>query len=347
MIPPPVFAHIVTWNSAKYIERCLESLLSQEGYEIGKNLTVSITDNGSKDGTPDIVARSFPMRVAVNKLSTNIGFCGGQNFGVKKFIESGVPYFLVLNPDIKLETDALSILASTLEDDSSAGFGGGKLLKASDELTPLSPPQIDSAGMILTSSLRHLDRGSGERDSGQYETQQAMFGATGAFLLLKRAFIDDMTIYDREQEEKLYEIFPELRKGNKDRVQLFDEAFFAYREDADLAWRAKGTRWRCLYVPKSRGYHKRVVRPENRDELPPDLNKHSVRNRFLLQVNNFSFSDDYFSFLPGIIVRNLMVVFGVFLKEKRSIQGLNEFIKLLPRAFSIRKENIRRRRDLQ
>lgn len=346
-IASQVFAHIVTWNSASYIEKCLESLLSQEGYEIGKNITVSVTDNASKDGTTEILARAFPMRVAVERLASNIGFCGGHNFGIRKFIDSGVPYLLILNPDVRLEKDALSLLVSAFENEERSGFGGGKLLKASDDLNPLSPPQIDSAGMILTSSLRHFDRGSGERDSGQFDKQDFVFGVTGAFALFRRDFVLDLALYDRLYDEKLFSVFPELRKGSKDRVQLFDEGFFAYREDADLAWRAKGTKWKCLYVPKSVGYHKRVVRPENRSELPSDLNRHSVRNRFLLQINNYSFIDDLLAFIPGIIIRNLLVALGVLIRERSSIQGLKEVITLFPRALSVRAENKRKKRDLR
>ena len=54
-----------------------------------------------------------------------------------------------------------------------------------------------------------------------------------------------------------------------------------YREDADVAWRAQLMGWRCIYTPLARGYHVRNVLPGNRRALPPEINMHSVKNRFL------------------------------------------------------------------
>ena len=68
--------------------------------------------------------------------------------------------------------------------------------------------------------------------------------------------------------------------------EYFDEAFFAYREDADLAWRAQWMGWRCLYVPEAQGHHVRRVLPERRAELPAEINMHSFKNRFLLRIKN-------------------------------------------------------------
>ena len=61
-----------------------------------------------------------------------------------------------------------------------------------------------------------------------------------------------------------------------------------YREDADVAWRAQLMGWRCLYVPYARGYHVRKVLPGNRRALPPEINMHSVKNRFLMRIKNIS-----------------------------------------------------------
>ena len=61
-----------------------------------------------------------------------------------------------------------------------------------------------------------------------------------------------------------------------------------YREDADVAWRAQLMGWQCLYVPYARGYHVRKVLPGNRRALPPEINMHSVKNRFLMRIKNIS-----------------------------------------------------------
>ncbi len=46
--------------------------------------------------------------------------------------------------------------------------------------------------------------------------------------------------------------------------------------------------WKCLYAPYARGYHVRKVLPGNRRALPPEINMHSVKNRFLMRIKNIS-----------------------------------------------------------
>src|SRR5207248_2021885 len=65
--------------------------------------------------------------------------------------------------------------------------------------------------------------------------------------------------------------------------EFFDEDFFAYREDADVAWRGRLFGWRALVVPDAVAYHVRSVTPERRRELSAIINMHSVKNRFLLR----------------------------------------------------------------
>ena len=97
-----------------------------------------------------------------------------------------------------------------------------------------------------------------------YEEVEEVFGATGAAVCFRRAMIDDVGI-----------------EG-----EFFDEAFFAYREDADVAWRAQILGWDCLYVPRAIGWHVRRVLPTNRRSIAASLNRHSVRNRFLMRIKN-------------------------------------------------------------
>ncbi len=66
----------------------------------------------------------------------------------------------------------------------------------------------------------------------------------------------------------------------------FDADFFLYREDADLAWRLRRLGWRALYVPSAVAYHRRRNVPERRRQMTALANLHSVKNRFLLRINN-------------------------------------------------------------
>ena len=80
-----------------------------------------------------------------------------------------------------------------------------------------------------------------------------------------------------------------------------------YREDADVAWRAQLMGWRCIYTPHARGYHVRNVLPGNRRALPPEINMHSVKNRFLMRIKNMT-PDLYRRNWLSITARDLVVV---------------------------------------
>lgn len=346
MSHPGVFVHIVTWNSAPYIGRCLDSVINQTGYLLSRNLYVHVSDNASSDGTPAIV-RDAGNDVVLTENGANFGFCCGHNEGLLRFLASPFDYFLVLNPDVRLEPGALRDLVVAAEDDSACGMTCPKLLRANESLDPVHPPVLDAAGMRLTLDLRHLDRGSERPDTGVYGDKEYVFGASGACVLMKRAFINDMLIDDGAHGKIVQSIFPALELAKRDRPQLFDEAFFAYREDADLCWRMMGTGWKCTYVPSAVGYHKRVVLPQNRSRLPAELNLHSVRNRFLLQINNYSFNEQWISFVPGVLFRNVLVILGVLLFERTSIPAFVHLVRLWRRAFFIRRQNMRRRKELR
>src|SRR4030095_12141583 len=104
---------------------------------------------------------------------------------------------------------------------------------------------LDSTGIIMLREQRHLDRGAGETDNGQYENPEDIFGPSGAAALYRRATLDDVAING----------------------QYFDEDFFAFREDADLAWRCRLLGWNSIYVPAAVALHRRRVTPERRNRL--------------------------------------------------------------------------------
>jgi GT2 family glycosyltransferase len=153
---------------------------------------------------------------------------------------------------------------------------------------------IDSTGIYFTPNMRHLDRGAEEVDHGQYDRPQYVFGPTGAAAFFRRSFIDDVSV-----------------EG-----EFFDEEFFAFREDADLAWRAQLMGWKCLYVPTAVAWHVRRVTPERRKDLPLIINWHSVKNRFLMRGKNASGWLCWRLFLP-VASRDLMTFGYAVVRDRR------------------------------
>jgi GT2 family glycosyltransferase len=129
----------------------------------------------------------------------------------------------------------------------------------------------------------------------------------------------------------------------KSEGEYFDEAFFAYREDADLSWRAQWAGWRCLYVAGAHGFHVRRVLPERRAALPPDINMHSFKNRFLLRIKNMD-AGTYARFLIPITVRDLAALGYILLREHSSLRAFPLLCRAFPRTWSQRRALHRQRR---
>lgn len=347
---PKVFASIVYHNSLKthsqaIIKKSLLSLLQQEGFELNNNLIIRLCDNASNDNIAEFINeefKKFNLEFKINK--ENLGFSGAHNQAVFEFLNSDSDYLLIINPDLYLYSSALKELIKGIEDDSKAGLASAKLFRGDSDLNLTRPAVLDSAGMILTSALRHFDRGSNEEDMAQWDKEEYVFGTTGACLLIKRQCVKDTILPKNKFQADLYKIYPQLECKVEKREELFDEAFFAYREDADLCWRAKHFGWACKYVPSAKGIHRRVVLPSNRQKLDAKLNLLSVRNRFLLQINNYFFFSFKSAFFKGLIFRNILVILGVFIFERTSLRAFKEVYILSKRAL-LNREYIRNNKN--
>jgi GT2 family glycosyltransferase len=333
-----LLVHIVTWSSEDSIAACMQSVVQQQGFVLGESLVLRVTDNCSGDSTVDRARQYERPGVEICVNEANLGFCGAHNQGVRRLLEGGFDALVVLNPDVRLESDALQRMIDVVKSARDIGMVTPKLLRANADLSPVEPPVLDAAGMVLTASLRHFDRGSGEVDVGRFDQPEDVFGGTGACLLVTRHCAEHLLISPAISDEPVTRIYPQLAAGVSDRPKLFDEAFFAYREDADISWRAQLLGWRCRYEPRAVGYHVRVVVPERRAQLPAALNRYSVRNRFLLQIHNWRISQGVWSLINGILFRNVVVICGVLLREHSSFGALVEVVRLLPRALEIRKD---------
>jgi GT2 family glycosyltransferase len=282
---------LVTWNSAQFLEACLDSIGRQDYREI----EVIVVDNASTDGTRDILRKREPSCL-VTCNDTNVGFATGQNQAIR---QSHGDWVLCLNPDVTLAPNFISTLVAAGNEYPEAGSLSGKLLRWHIVAEPQHSRVLDSTGIYFTRNMRHLDRGADEPDTAQYQRTQWIFGVTGAAAMYRRTFVDAVSI-DGE---------------------FFDEEFFSYREDADLAWRAQLMGWKCLYVPGAEAWHVRRVTPERRESLPHAINWHSVKNRFLMRGKNASGWLCWKLFAP-VAWRDLMILAYALLRDWRMLSAL-------------------------
>ena len=312
-----VLASIVAYHSEKTLVSALRSLLEQSNSTADLELKIIVTDNTNTAAIPE----EIPVEL-ISEL-TNKGFAAPNNRAAKRALNEGFDYLLLLNPDCAIAPGALQSMIEVLELDKSSGVCCPKLLRADEALNPIVPPTIDGVGIYFSTSLRHFDRGGGEIDRGQYDRPEYVFGASGACMLISTRLLKDLAVQLAAQ-------------GGTSSSLLFDELFFAYREDADLAWRMNLLGWKTRYEPSAVGYHVRKVTHTNRSDQPAEINAYGVRNRFLLLANNW----EPFALRRTIIptaLRNVVIRAGVYLRERSSIPALRSAAALLPVAARTRR----------
>jgi GT2 family glycosyltransferase len=156
--------------------------------------------------------------------------------------------------------------------------------------------RLDACGMHLTANWRHLDRGSGEIDRGQWDRPERVFGATGAASLWSRAALLDAAV-DGE---------------------IFDPRFHTYREDAELCFRLRERGWEVLYEPAAVAEHRRFNLPERRAAMPREANYHSLKNRYLLRLYHQTGRNLLRTLWPAF-GRDLLALGYVLLRERSSL----------------------------
>lgn len=293
---------IVTYNHAATLPACLAAVARLAPAP----RRVTLIDNASSDGSAEVAAAvDAALALEIVREPLNTGFAAAANRGIR---DGDAPWVLLLNPDCAPRPETVQRLA-----DAVAGCGAPqrvgaatpKLLRA--EGPKLAPePIVDAAGMLVTASGRHLDRGAGSPDDGSFDRPAWVFGGTGAATLYRREALADVA-------------YP--------RGEVFAESFFAYREDAELAWRLQLRGWRCLYAPGAVAAHRRGFRPEAGRAGHVAINRHSVRNRFLLRGHCADCAWHLRCF-PRWLLRDLLVVGACLTVERSSLPALADVWRL-------------------
>jgi len=197
--------------------RYLKRCISSLSAQSYGDFEVIVVDNGSTDGSVEYLEAHFP-RVKIVRNETNLGFAGGINAGIE---HAKGKYILTLNNDTQADTNFVERLAEAMDSDKSVGMCASKML--------FPDGRINSTGICLSRSGAAWDRGMFEDDEGQYEELEEVFGPCAGAALYRKEMLDE--------------------------IGLFDEDFFLYMEDVDLAFRARLAGWRCVYVPGAVVYH--------------------------------------------------------------------------------------------
>ena len=239
----------MNWNRRELLYACLQSLQSQSGVEF----EIIVIDNGSDDGSPQMVANEFvagrgaPIQLIRNR--ENRGFCAANNQGIAA---ADGRFIALLNNDAEAEPGWLSALVRIFDGRHDVGMAASKILVYEE------PGRIDKAGHLIYLDGQNRGRGMGAPDDGRYDQIEEALWPDGCAAMYRKEMLD--------------------------KIGGFDEDFFAYGDDAELGLRARIAGWKCLYVPDA------VVRHHRGSTLGLQSSRRLQlieRNRVLLAVKLF------------------------------------------------------------
>jgi len=210
---PLVSVIVVNYNGRHLLGDCFHSL-TQQTYS---NYEIILVDNGSKDDSTSFAKKHFPD-VRIVKLSSNIGFAGGTNAGIR---EAKGEYLLTLNNDTCVFPDFIEKFIQPMMREFLVGMCASKMI--------FPDKKINSTGICISRSGAAWNRGEFEQDNGQYNHVEEVFCPCAGAALYRRTMLDE--------------------------IGLFDEDFFLFMEDVDLGFRGQLAGWKCIYVPEARVIH--------------------------------------------------------------------------------------------
>lgn len=294
---------IPNWNGKHFLSGCLDSLLKQT-YEPIETIVV---DNGSHDGSAEFIEKQYPS-VRLIKFPHNTGFSVAVNAGIRA---ARGDYIALLNNDTIVDANWLKEMVRPLQEDKEIGSAGCKMLAYDN------PSLLDGAGDGYRRGGLPGRIGHREMDLGQFDQTRPILGACGGAALYRRSMLDD--------------------------IGLFDEDYFAYLEDVDIALRAQTRGYPSIYVPSAIMYH--LGCGTTGSGYSPLVVKLSAQNNWNTIVKNIPLPL-LIKFLPQILYWQLYYFAVVIVRGGQIIpwlQGTGNALKLLPKMLAKRKENLDKR----
>ena len=208
---------MLSWQGAHLLPDCLKALQAQE-----PKARIVVIDNGSTDGTADLVRREYGSLDLV-QLPRNLGYGQGNNEGLQRALDAGAEFVALVNNDVELEPGWLArLLAAAAEHPEAGLFTGTLLFRGKDE--------VNSTGLVIDAFGRARDRDFRVPLAELQRADGPVQGVSGGACLLRTAMLRD--------------------------IGLFDPDYFAYYEDVDLSLRAAERGYASLYVRDAMARHR-------------------------------------------------------------------------------------------
>ncbi|MDD4289735.1 MAG: glycosyltransferase family 2 protein [Patescibacteria group bacterium] len=312
---------LVTWNGEKYIKHCINSILQQTF----KDYEVNIFDNNSNDTTIEIIEKNFPC-FKIFKNKKNIGFAAAHN---KLFAWAKSDYILCLNQDIIMEPNflenAFDFLHNAKNLDKIAAIEPKLLHWEFNNEDPYNADKhgktniIDTCGFEVFRNHKVIDVGQLEEDGQKFNEKKEIFGTSAACPIYSKKVLESIKINN----------------------EYFDEDFFNYKEDVDLAFRIRLAGYKCYFLANVIAYHDRSIKKglnaiQNRKNRSSWVNEYSYRNHIYLLIKNEFFANFIKCFFSLFIYEFKKFIYILFF-EHETLKFFFKNFKLISKMFKKRK----------
>ncbi len=213
-----VSGSIVTFNNISSIAKTLETIFAETK---DVDFKLYVVDNGSHDGTPEFIEKNYPQ-VTVIRSEKNVGFGAGHNIVIDS-VES--KYHAIINPDIVLNENVLKKMTDYMDGNPDIGLLSPRICfpDGRDQILGKRNPRLK---YLVASRLRGEEPGKLLREYAMLDCDLSepvrIENATGCFMLLRTEILK--------------------------KIGGFDDGYFMYFEDADLARRVNEVS-KCVYYP--------------------------------------------------------------------------------------------------
>lgn len=248
-MPKPIALLLLNWNTPTYTANCITSLIAHCDTSL---FDIIIVDNGSTDGSLEILNKQFPDLIFLDNKE-NLGFAEGNNRAIRYSIANEYEYSLVLNNDTEVDEDIIKALHQHLY--------------AHSEAAAVQP------AIYWMHNKNSLWNGHGRFNPISGKVWSNVVPTKKGLTMIKADWLTGCCML--------------IRNSALQAIGLFNKQFFLYFEDVELSFRLSAAGYQLHYLPGTKMYHEagassQIVSSEKEGTLSPIIHYYVCRNQIWL-----------------------------------------------------------------
>lgn len=233
---PDITVSIASYNTRELLRACLESLRQTRDET---SLQIIVADNGSMDGTIEMLRIEYSFDVELVETGGNVGYGRANNAA---FEQARGRYFVALNSDTQVQPNALKTMLSFMDDHPEAGACGPQLLNTDGTNQPSWGDDMTWRGLL-------------EEQFGVQKLRGKLASSSTRTKKNEQAEDSELENEEPREVEQICGACQFVRSAAYRQIGGYDPKYFMYHEDVDLNIRLRAAGWKCYFVPSAKVSH--------------------------------------------------------------------------------------------